>query len=197
MKHALTILAALLLAALPARAEVELSLTIEGTAEEIAAVLQFLQTSGLSGGGGMQVQVESTFQSPSPAPEAPPAPAPPPAPALALTNASVAPVSVRPGSATLLSVDVVDTNRAVDTVAAVVGENVFAVDLYDNGMNGDVAAGDGRWSALVNVPQTLADGAYTINIHSYDAQGAPLTIPGADGVAQAVSAVTTINVSRT
>ena len=196
MRHSLALSIAAVLLALSATAEVELSLTVEGTAEEIAAVLQFLQTSGLSGGGGVQVQVESNFtrpDAPEPAAETPP---PPPPPSLALTNPGVTPVSVRPGTATLLSVDVIDTERKVDTITATLGDNVFAADLYDNGMRGDVAAGDGRWSVLLNVPVDLPDGPHTITIEAYDAQGARLSTPGPDGQPQAISVSLVVNVSR-
>lgn len=179
--------------AVPSRAEVELALSIKGSAEEIAAVLQFLQTSGLSGGGGLEVQVESNFSRPDVPAETPP---PPPPPTLALTNPLVAPITVHPGASTLLSVDIVDADRKIDTVAATLGDNVLAVDLYDNGMKGDVAAGDGRWSVLIALPDNLPDGAYTIQLQAYDAQGAPLTTPGADAQPLPLTASTTVNVSR-
>lgn len=198
MRRLRLIFAGLLIAgaiALPVRAEVEISLAIKGSAEEIAAVLQFLQTSGLSGGGGLEVQVESSFARPD-APAEPTPPPPPPAPTLALTNPLVAPITVHPGGSTLLSVDVVDTDLKIDTVSAKLGDNALAVDLYDNGMKGDVAAGDGRWSVLLELPADLADGAYTVQINAYDAQGAAIATPGPDGQPVPLTINTTINVSQ-
>jgi hypothetical protein len=179
----------------PARAEVELSLAIKGSAEEIAAVLQFLQTAGLTGGGGVQVQVESSFTRPEVPAEPAPAPPPPP-PTLGLTNPLISPTSARPGGATLLSVDVIDADRKVDTITATLGDNTLTADLYDNGMRGDVAAGDGRWSVLLNLPADLPDGAYTIQIQPYDAQGAVLNAPQPDGQSVPLTISTTVNISR-
>jgi len=178
-------------ACLPSVAEVELTLSIRGSADEIAAVLQLLKTAGLAGGGGVQVAVESTFTQPAAvddpgAPVAAPAPAPP---ALTLSNPLLSPTTVKSGSAALISVDVVDPERRVDTIAATIGDNLLIVDLYDNGMKGDVAAGDGRWSVLLSVPATLAPGSYDVVFHAYDAQGALVTLQGADGTPQAVSAI--------
>lgn len=183
---------------MPGTAEVELTLNIRGTADEIAAVLQLLKTAGIAGGGGVQVAVESTFTQAG-AVEDPgtPAPAPIPAPpALSLGNPLLSPNAVKAGSAALLSVDVVDPERRIDTVAATIGDNLVAADLYDNGMKGDVAAGDGRWSVLLNVPTSLADGSYEIVFHAYDAQGALVTLPGPDGTPQAVTATLGMVLSR-
>jgi hypothetical protein len=175
--------------------EVELSLTVKGSADEIAQVLDFLRASGLSGGGGeaVQVQVESSFTRPeaAPAPSAPPEP-----PKLALTNPIIAPEMVKPGAAALLSVDVVDAERKIDTVAAVVGEKQLAVDLYDNGMQGDVAAGDGRWTILLGVPADFADGVYSVTLQAYDAKGMAVTEPGPDGSPVAIMTTVALNVRK-
>lgn len=188
-------LVCLLLAALatvPCRAEVELSLNIKGTAEEITTVLQLLKQAGLAGGAGnMEVQVESTFARP----DAPPVPAPAPS-TPQMGSALVAPPSVGPGKAAVLSVQVLDPDRKIDTIAAVVGENIVTGDLYDNGMNGDAAAGDGRWSLLLSMPPDLADGTYTVTFHAYDAQGAPVLLPGPDGAPAPVQATAAITVRK-
>jgi len=178
-------------ACLPSVAEVELTLNVRGTADEIAAVLQLLKTAGLAGGGGVQVAVESTFALPAAVddpgtPAATPAPAPP---ALTLSNPLLSPTAVKAGSAALLSIDAVDPERRIDTVAAIVGDSLLTVDLYDNGMKGDVAAGDGRWSVLLNVPATLPAGSYDVVFQAYDAQGALVTLPGSDGTPQVVTAI--------
>lgn len=184
-------------ACVPTMAEVELSLSIRGTADEIAAVLQLLKTSGLAGGGGVQVAVESTFAPAAVEDPGAPAPAPAPAPpALSLGNPLLSPSAVKAGTAALLSVDVIDPERRVDTVAATIGDNLLTVDLYDNGMKGDVAAGDGRWSVLLTVPPTVPDGNYEIVFRAYDAQGAPVALPGPDGAPQAVTATMGMALSR-
>lgn len=176
------------LAAVPCRAELELSLTIKGTASEIAGVLELLKAAGMAGGGGLKVQMDSTFARPeatapatpeAPAPLAPATPPPPPTPSL--SNPITAPAVVAPGKAALISVDVVDPGRKIDTIAVVLGDKVVSGDLQDNGMNGDVGAGDGRWTTLLTIPASVADGNYPVTFQAFDAQGKPVTTPGADG----------------
>lgn len=198
LRGALACLGIGLLAALPCPAELELSLTIKGSASEIAGVLELLKAAGLAGGGGMKVQMDSTFARPEAAPDAPAAPAaptaPPPPPMPALTNPIAAPAVVAPGKVALVSVDVVDPGRKIDTIAVVLGDKVVAADLQDNGMNGDVGAGDGRWTTLLNIPASAADGNYTVTFQAFDAQGKPVTVPGPDGKPVPVTLLSALSV---
>lgn len=193
------LLATFVISAGSSPAEVELSLNVRGTADEIAQVLHLIQSSGLGAGGGMKVQVESTFTRPDLASGTAPEAAPPAAPATplgptppALLNPIVAPAVASPGKAALLTVEVLDPERKIDTVAVTLGDKVLSGDCYDNGMNGDVAAGDGRWSLLLSLPPKLVDGSYPVVFTAFDAQGAPVAHAGPDGTPMPLRAETAI-----
>lgn len=190
-----------MLLAWPAHGEVNVSLTITGNIDEITAIVQQLRTMGYGGGfdandplklrvhSTHNVQEESVAPAPPPpapqgAPQAPPAPpaqpAPPPPPppepkpVLALNNPVLSPASINPGQAVLVTVEVIDLQNAIDTLAATFGATKATVDLHDNGTNGDVAVGDGIWSARLTVPAEAAPGPYEVNIAAYNANGAPI-----------------------
>ncbi len=188
-------MAGLLTVAAPARAELELSLEISGTVDEVMAVLQHLQAAGFGQAGGeeadgLKLEVHSTATSPegAPAPEAP-GPETAPEPPLALRNIQLAPTAVAAGEVLRVTVDVRDEAKKIDTVAANLhtAEKEFTFDLFDNGSHGDIAAGDGVWSVNVAVPGAATAGDYTLTLYAYDASGTRLTLPNEAGEETPVS----------
>lgn len=187
-------LAAMATVAAPARAELELSLEISGSVDEVLAALQHLQAAGFgqpsaTGTEGLKLEVHSTATSgDAAAPEAaPPAEAAPPTPEppLAMRNIQMAPTAVAAGEVLRVSVDVRDEAKLIDTVAANLhtAEKEFTFDLFDNGSHGDIAAGDGVWSVNVAVPGAATPGDYTLTLYAYDAAGTRLTLPNDAGEA--------------
>lgn len=195
-------LAAVLALFLPgfASAELRMSLTIEGSPEEIMAVLRQLQQAGLGGSAEtpghdpMRLRVFSATGEPAPetVPTEPPAPEPP----VDLRAALVSPPSSPPGAPVLVSVRVRDLEQRVDTVAAWIPAVALTADLHDNGQGGDVTAGDGIWSATLVVPETLPDGAHEITLTAYDANGNVIAFTGPEDIQEPVTATTQLVVRR-
>lgn len=190
MKRTLAALCCTALLLVPcARAEVSVSLHIEGDIEEIQAILNLLKESGIGGRATFnpfKMRLHSSAN-PEAGPEAdapvtvteepqPAPPPPPPPPTLAFQNLQVSPVRVAPGSMTAVTVNVVDEKNQVDTVAAILtnGTRKFAFDLYDNGTHGDETAGDERWSVNVTIPTSADLGAYTLQLSAYTTMGDPI-----------------------
>jgi hypothetical protein len=122
-----------------------------------------------------------------------------PKPALSLQEAAITPAQAKAGEAVVLTVKVCDPDDTVDTLAASVGGK--DVDLNDNGANGDAVAGDGVWSAAMEVPAGATAGAYAVKITAYDAFGYPVSMPGppsegSDKAKPPLTAEAVVNVSR-
>lgn len=194
------VLCAALLAPAFAAAELRFSLTIEGSPEEIMAVLRQLRRSGIggnaeeAGGDPLRLRVFSAtgdaVETPAPAGSA--APEPP----VDLRAALVSPPGGPPGAPVLITVRVRDEEHRVDTVAAWIPAVSLTADLHDNGQGGDVTAGDGIWSATLAVPDTLPDGAHEVTLTAYDANGDVIAFTGPEGVREPVTATTQLVVRR-
>lgn len=164
-----------------AHAEVTVSVTLTGSVDEMLPILQHLRDMGVGIGPSsadsdsikLQVHSMTTEQEVESAPDA----VPPPQPVLALTEAAITPAQAKPGEMAVVSVKVCDPDHVVDTLEASVGE--LGIDLADNGSNGDAVAGDGVWSAAVEVPAGAPDGPCSVKITAYDAHGYPVSTPGA------------------
>ncbi|MFM1919769.1 MAG: hypothetical protein RLZZ303_1403 [Candidatus Hydrogenedentota bacterium] len=190
---------AALAAAPAARAELEVSLEISGSVDEIMAVLDQLKQAGLGqeseeGGEGLRLEVQSTA-TPEGAP-AEAAPPPAPEPPITLGSVVVEPASVTPGQVLRVTVAVKDQDRVVDTVAANMRNNgkEFTFDLFDDGSHGDEAAGDGVRSVNVAVPGAATPGEYEIVFFAYDAAGNQVTLPNAHGEPEPVTASAKVTV---
>ncbi|HRI89451.1 MAG TPA: hypothetical protein PK869_14355 [Candidatus Hydrogenedentes bacterium] len=161
--------------AAPAFAEVKVSVTITGTIEELIPVLQKLQELGIGGAPAvddpLKLNVHSVMTEAG-------APADAPAP-LAIGPVTVEPAAAKAGDSVLISAAVQDQGRAVDTVAAAIGE--LRIDLFDNGTEGDLTAGDGIWSRQIALPATLAAGDAPVSVSAYNASGEAVTVPDATG----------------
>ncbi|MBI2433160.1 MAG: hypothetical protein HYV26_09840 [Candidatus Hydrogenedentes bacterium] len=188
-----------------ARAEITVSVTINGEIDEMLPLLEYLKQMGAGPGGTAEDPLKLHVHSihgegatpEEPVAEAPPAaPEPAPAPTLGLVNAAVEPAPVTAGLSALIRVQVEDAAAAVDTITATVENTLIAVDLFDNGTNGDVTAGDNVWSANVLVPAELPAGGYTISFAAYDADGNTVTIPGPAGEQTPVTASVQVEVVR-
>jgi len=174
------------LAALPGRAELSVSVTLSGDLDEILTVLTQLQALGIGGAAtaddSLSVEVHSSMDGAAGGAEplAVEAEAPKPAPRLAFSN-PVLPAQATPGADAALTIQVIDDDHIVDTIAAHIAETALAVDLFDNGTHGDHTAGDGIWSGLIHLPTDLAPGEYSIVFSAYDAMGNAVPLLTEDG----------------
>ena len=182
-----------------ATGEVEVSVTIKGDVEELIPILVQLKHMGLgdqvSDDDVLRMQVHSVTVGSledEPSQEATAeskqgiegTTAPAPKPRLAMANLATDSESVRPGQAVLVSVEIEDTDRVVDTVAVNIDTpDAITKDLYDNGAHGDAKAGDGTWMRLVAIPPLTPRGEYHITVAAYDVNGEQVKIQNADGKA--------------
>lgn len=167
----------------PAGAELEVSVSISGTIDELMPVLQHLKDMGIGVGaeiveedGAIKLEMHSVATSEKPAPpESAPAEK-----ALALIEPTVAPVPDNENQVRV-TVKAVDKAKSIDTVEAVIGADYpLPVDLYDNGRNGDEKARDGIWSRVVDTID-IGPGKQPILITAYAETGDPVMIAGPNG----------------
>ena len=169
------------LAAAPARAEVTVSITISGPVEELVPILQKLQELGLGAAVATADPLKLNVHSVMTGTEQPAGPAPAAADAQpAFESATVEPALAKLGDKVLITAKVIDPNHAIDTVAASIGDIKLKVDLFDNGTEGDVTAGDGIWSRQT-VLLGVAVGEAAIAVNAYNANGEAVQVPGPDG----------------
>jgi hypothetical protein len=96
---------------------------------------------------------------------------------LMMMDAMMDPVKVSPGDVATVRVKVVDTKGVVAFVTATVREAPdIALDLNDNGEEGDEVAGDGIWSMEVDVPWDAPAGKYNWDFEAFDADRVPVYI---------------------
>jgi len=199
-------------AAPAARAEIVISLEIQGTVGEIMQVLRTLKDAGLGGDpgspdDGMKMEVHSSATRDDIAPEAPAPsadpsapvaiePVEPGAPGFSALNANPSEVAV--GEVLHVRVRLADPAGVVDTVEATLTNGVvsFAFDLFDNASHGDATAGDGMWSVDALLPGGADTGAYTLTLLAYDSVGAPVTAPGEDGALTPITASAGLTVKQ-
>lgn len=173
-------LAFLLCAAPFAQADVQVSVEITGTIEELAQILEVLQSLGIGTTTvsrteeGMPINLHSLLDRPLEAGAPNEEPPPPP---LAFLAAQTTPEEVRPGSEVLVTLEVSDPDNVVDTVVATrSGAEDTEYDLFDNGKRGDAVAYDGIWSLALPVPPDAGAGTYILSFKAYDEKGDPVYI---------------------
>lgn len=186
-------------------AEVQITVSITGTPEEMLPILERLRGVGAAAGqqlDSLKLEVQSNAAAPPPPAPAPPAPAPQPVPAPApapgapgveLKDAQATPSSVAQGDSFMVSVVVVDPSHSVETVECVVLEQGSKFDLYDDATHGDAQAGDGIWSNSFKAEG--APGTYTLEISPYDSSGAFVVNPANPDATQALRTRATFNIS--
>jgi len=171
--------------AVSAHAEVTVSITLSGPIEELLPILEQLRTMGVgTGNTGPTLEIHSMASASGQHPDKPP---------LALLNPAVEPAEAQRGTEVLVTVQCVDPDRIVDTIAVQIGE-LAPMDLFDNGTHGDAVGGDGLWSAKVMLDPQLPSGAVALRILAFDANGAPVTVPGPDGTAVPLAADQSVTV---
>lgn len=180
-----------------AQAQIEASLTLKGSVEDMIPILELLKDlgigSGPEGGGGLELELHSTFPSseeseageemsgettdteevtPEPAPESTDP---------VFSTFVVAPGKGAVGQEVMVTATLHDPKGMVDTVALTIGElEGTTADLYDNGSNGDETAADGVWSLRAPVPE-VEPGVYTLNLAGYDLFGQAVLLETDDG----------------
>jgi hypothetical protein len=198
--------------AAPALGDVTVSITLNGSIDEILPLLEHLRDMGI----GAQAQEErdavmnlystihatpegelvvgtSPVEAVPQAEAAPEAPAPP-EPKLGLADAQAAPSTIPSGETTLLTVAVSDPDHVVDTMAAANAATGLSVDLYDNGSMGDVTPNDGIWSRSVSL--TAAPGDYMVTITAYNANGEPVLVEGENGPSEPLTATARVRIAE-
>lgn len=183
------LLVVLCVAVVPARAEVTVSITISGPVEELVPILQKLQELGLGGATATADPLKLNVHSVMTEEEKAAAESPQPA----IKSVTVEPASAKAGGSVLIAASVADPNRAIDTVAATIGDT--KVDLFDNGTEGDVTAGDGVWSRMTALPAGLAPGEVEVSAHAYNANGEAVQVPGTNGEPTALTAMAKVAVT--
>ncbi len=170
---------AALLGSASVSAQVEVSVTLSGSVEEMLPILQHLRDMGfgdsakidVSGGDeAIRMSVHSVMKGDEAAESDEAAPEMPEG--LALFDAKFDPASAESGKAALLTVSVSDPEKKVDTVAARFRDISDAtLDLFDNGTQGDRTVGDGIWSRRVPVFPQLQAGQHVLEITAFDVNG--------------------------
>jgi hypothetical protein len=89
-----------------------------------------------------------------------------------LTNPMMAPKDLKPGDTALITVTVEDKFALVNTVTGIVEEDkTITFNFRDDGMEGDIVAGDNIWSMKVDVPFNAPPGKFNYKISAYDLNG--------------------------
>lgn len=156
----------------------ELTLSIKGTMDEIAKVLDCLKQSGvgLSSSYGdadpFRVHIyssnemvkEETKDSIS----------------VGFTEILTEPESPIAGKLLKLKTRILDTINVVDTLSAHIFGTSISVDLKDDGQNGDEVAGDGVWTGILNLPLDVS-GKKTFVFTAFDEKGKIIQLKMDDG----------------
>ncbi len=165
-----------------AQGEVAVSVTLTGSLEELLPILEHLNT--LRGGQETasveenRVTIESVANPDAPDTGGAEAPVAAPVPRFGAVAATGSP-AIR-GDVVLLTVQLVDPDHEVDTVAGVVESTDHRTfDFFDNGTHGDVSAQDGVWSHALPVTEAWPTGVHTVRVTAFNAFGAPVRIAGA------------------
>lgn len=176
------LVAVILIAAGPATASdgVTVSVTLSGSVEEMLPILQHLRDMGFGSAAKIDVsgddeairmQVHSVMTGEEDLTAAAEEPERDPT-VLALFDAKLEPAEAKGGDVILLTVEVNDPEKRVDTVAATFpGHPNQVFDLFDNGTQGDRTVGDGVWSRRIPVFPALEAGQHTLQVRAYDVNG--------------------------
>jgi len=172
---------AAVLGSVSASAQVEVSVTLSGTVEDMLPILQHLRDMGfgdaadieVSGGDdAVRMSVHSVMTGEGEEALATDTEALAVPEGLALVNAKFQPTSAKAGEVALLTVSVRDPENRVDTVAATFRDVPDGtLDLFDNGTQGDRKVGDGVWSRRVPVFAQLQAGQHVLEISAFDVNG--------------------------
>jgi len=180
----------LLVSPQPARATLEVSLTVSGEIGEIQDLLAYIAERNRQRSerdNALKINFHSTAG--GEAVEAGPPPA-------RLAVPQVAGGRLTPGQSALVTVAVRDEGGAVDTLAVqVVGTNLKS-DLYDDGTHGDVKPNDGIWSATLTPMEATPAGNYELIVTGFDANGLGLLVPGPDGGEVPLEVRTEVSIER-
>lgn len=185
-----------------ARAEVTVSITINGTLEELAPFMEQLRELNIdiNAKGQREEPLKLQMLSVTPAPEEKvleeKAPKPkPPEPTLALMKPAVNPNVAKAGQIVRVAVKAYDKDRRIDTLSiAVVGSGVTG-DLYDNGTGIDAEPNDGMWEGSIEIPGNIKPATYTLKVLAYDVNGVRITKINPDGSKDVLKSETILKIT--
>jgi len=113
----------------------------------------------------------------------------------AFTNATVTPIEVAIGKSAVLSVSISGARGTVNSVVATVREvPEMAIQMFDDGLEGDETASDGVWSFRLDVPPTAVPGTYHFDIRAYDETGAEIMVKREAAVYVPLSTETSVTI---
>ncbi|HOJ32499.1 MAG TPA: hypothetical protein PKY35_11040 [Candidatus Hydrogenedentes bacterium] len=189
-------------AAVAAFGEIQVSVTISGSLEEMLPILMQLKESGsqikLESDDEVRVHVHSVTSEEgdmhvgqeAEEGKAPTASNP------AFVEPKIVPEAVKAGEEITLTVKLADPNRVVDTLSAEVAiPKPVTVDLFDKGDEGDEVAGDNIWTRKLMIPADTPVGSYEVRISAFDADGKPIQIVKPDGTQAPLMITTLVNVN--
>ncbi len=188
--------------AFSANADLTIAVEISGTVDELVQILEVLKGLGIgateisASEPGLPISLHSLLNRPAEEAAAP-EPAPPPKPPLAFLAAQTAPDKVQPGNETLVTLEVSDPDRRVDTIVATLsGASDADYDLFDNGKRGDAVAHDGIWTLALPVPPSAGVGTYVLSFKAYDKLGDQVFLDGEGENRRPLTLRTTFEVTR-
>lgn len=99
-----------------------------------------------------------------------------------IAKAAITPPELKPGDSALITVEVKDRHKIVDTVKGVVKEEPrITLTLRDDGQQKDVKAHDGVWSLWVDVPLTAPPGDFLVEFTAFRKDGTPVPVRDKQG----------------
>jgi hypothetical protein len=100
-----------------------------------------------------------------------------------LLDPAITPAQAHPGDTVVLTAGVKDKFGVVDEVAVVLSKapKRKLPPLRDDGVAPDAAAGDGIWTAGIDLPFMAPPGEFEIELHARDRHGNPLIVKTEDG----------------
>ncbi|MGC8739351.1 MAG: choice-of-anchor X domain-containing protein [Candidatus Hydrogenedens sp.] len=156
----------------------ELTLSVTGTIDEIAKVLDCLKQSGLGASTSpietdpFRVHIYSSSETAKEEVKE--------SISIGFTEIKIAPEYPTAGTPLKLSAKITDTLNIVDTVSVNIFGTSISFDLKDDGQNGDEVAGDGLWTGNFNLPSDVI-GNKTFILTAFDARGKIIQLKMDDG----------------
>ena len=186
---------ALLSSAVVGHAEVNVSITITGSIDELVPLMQQLKEYGIGAEEGKDadkvklemhsvVSADEAYSVDAPAPRADGAISEAPVkpdPVLELVNANAQPATVTRNDRVTVTIRAYDRDRRIDTIGMKVYGAPVSADLYDNGEGYDRTPQDGTWTGWFVVPEDMAPGEHSVRITAFDVNGDRIMVTDANG----------------
>jgi len=98
------------------------------------------------------------------------------------TAGAVTPPQLQGGGTALVTIDVKDKNAIVHSVVGTIKEDPsLKLKLQDDGLEGDVKAGDGIWSRAITLPTDAPAGTFNVAFTAFRKDGVAVPIRSSAG----------------